>query len=279
MKPQIPVINDRVTIPREHRLLVHRFAPLLEGRRRWLQNGSFAFEATPRNIQKAREGGFDIIELEGDSPDMYGFVGDRPEFKSPLSDLEHQSQAKLKFEELSTVAYFAEMGTGKTKMAIDKVMKFWCDGKIDVAIVLAKKGVHIQWAEGEVDEDGEQKPSPIEALTQDNISHREWAWKGKAIPDEFLEPFDGITWFCFNFDAIIHKKAKEQLERIIERFSGRAALVGDETHYWKSHVAARTKAAIDVADHCVLRIIMTGTPLAKNLVDEWVPSLRSSTKR
>jgi SNF2 family DNA or RNA helicase len=269
-KIELTVSGNFISVPKCHRMLVHRFSPFLEGSRRWLQDGSFRFEATPINIRKCEEVGFSVeVEKEGSGSIWDEEWSKRPEFKSPLKNMEHQERASDKFKDKHVCAIFAEMGTGKTKMAIDRVNREWCSGKIDAAIVLAKKGVHVQWAEGELDEDGNKKPSPIESLTQDSITHREFAWKGKPFPKEAFQKFDGLTWMTFNFDAIIHKKAASEVEKFLKAYEGRVAFVGDETHYLKSYRAARTKAAIKVSEQCELRIIMTGTPLAKNLEDEW----------
>ena len=260
-----------ITVPKIHRQRVHNFAPFLEGSRRWLANGDFQFEATIHNCRKALEAGVMVImkspllKSPQDSSELK-----RPEFKSPLADLEHQTQAAEKFEQLNKCAYFAEMGTGKTKMAIDRVNREWCRGTIDAVIVLAKKGVHIQWANGEVGEDEILMPSPIDALTQKDLPHDEWAWKNKPVPVEMLAPDqERIVWFTFNFDAIIHQKARVELDKIMAAYTGRIAFIGDETHYLKSHRARRSKAAVMIAAKCSLRIIMTGTPIAKNLEDEW----------
>jgi len=260
-----------VVIPNEHRRKVHMFSPFLEGYRKWLSDGSFKFEATPHNIKKVAEAGIIVKKLaEGEkSSSLFDIENPRPPFLSPLKDMEHQERAKQKFNEINECAIFAEMGTGKTKMAIDRVNLAYCKNEIDAVIVLAKKGVHVQWAEGEIDEEGNQKPSPIQSLTQKNIHHREFAWKGKPFPEEAFQKFDGLTWVTFNFDSIIHKKASTQAKLFMKAFADRVAFVGDETHYLKNYKASRTKAAIEIAEQCELKIIMTGTPLAKNLEDEW----------
>ena len=98
-----------------------------------------------------------------------------------------------------------------------------------------QKGVHIQWADGEVGEDDTLMPSPIDALTQKDLPHDEWAWKNKPVPAEMLDlNQERIVWFTFNFDAIIHQKAKAELNRIMTAYTGRIAFIGDETHYLKS---------------------------------------------
>ena len=256
-------------VPKVHRLEVYRFSPLLEGFRRWLTSGDFKFEVTPHNEKLLLQSGFEIEPLEKSRFEHLAQVAERPTFKSPLVNFQHQDEASAKFKLLSSCAFFAEMGTGKTKMAIDKVNASWCKGEVDAVVILAKKGVHIQWCEGEPDEEGNLKPSPVESLTQKEIPFRTWAWKGKPIPDDLLIDQGGITWFSFNFDSIIHKKAKAQLDRICEAYGGRLAFVGDETHYLKNYRATRTIAAINFAELCNLKIIMTGTPIASNLEDEW----------
>lgn len=270
-------------------------SPNLEGGRKFLQNGGFRFLDTPKNIRAAESFGFCVRRPQKNDAgsDSLSFdVGlyPRPAFHPPLGhfsgsgewvahdDFAHQKEAHLKFRDLRgpsgsfVAALFAEMGTGKTKMAIDLVNRHWCLGRIDAVLVLAKKGVHEQWVNDEVEEDGTVKIAPVKAFTQLDIPWKAHAWDGKKLPAWLFSNGPELRWFTINFDAVIYdkaRKARKAAEQFLASNNGRVALLGDETHYWKSPSAARTKAARALSKNTPARIIMTGTPLAKNLVDEW----------
>ena len=285
-------MRDFVTIPKSDRRLALMLSPQLEGGRRWLQDGSFKFENTPHNLRCAESLGITLPERHGATPENDLWSSDvglsaKPTFAKPikyysgangvvgLRDHEHQRKAHEKFINLKAPngvyvgALFADMGTGKTKMAIDLINNHYCLNRIDAVILLAKKGVHEQWATDRVEDGGNVEPCPIKMFTQEDIKWRAHVWDGKDIPQHMLKRDDELKWLCVNFDAIIHKKAAGQVKQFLNAHKGRLAFVGDETHYLKNPAAARTKAALNVAEQCRVRMIMTGSPIAKNLVDEW----------
>jgi hypothetical protein len=45
---------------------------------------------------------------------------------------------------------FAEMGTGKSKIAIDTIGALYLTGQIDTALILAPKGVFDNWVKGRI---------------------------------------------------------------------------------------------------------------------------------
>ena len=47
-------------------------------------------------------------------------------------------------------AFFMEMGTGKSKVAIDTMAALYESGKIKAALVIAPKGVYDNWVKGEI---------------------------------------------------------------------------------------------------------------------------------
>jgi hypothetical protein len=285
-------MRDFVTLPKTDRRAALMLSPQLEGGRRWLQDGSFRFERTPHNVRCAEALGIAAPEAHRATPESLMWesaVGSptKMPFCAPtayfsgssgvvkLRDHAHQRMAHEKFCHLKAPngafvsALFADMGTGKTKMAIDLINNHHCAGRVDAVILLAKKGVHEQWATDTVEDDGTTEPCPIKMFTQSDIAWRAHVWDGKQLPNHMLKRDGELKWFCVNFDAIIHKKAAHEVNEFMQSHKGRIAFVGDETHHLKNPNASRTKAALRVAEQCGVRIIMTGSPIAKNLVDEW----------
>ena len=246
-------------------------SPSLEGRRKWLNTGQFSFENTKynRGIIEDTLGSVVFNDAEADKPLPAPFPTPEIVFSPPTENFDHQNTFFDMFKDRKTIALFAEMGTGKTKMGIDVMNRNFTLGRISGVIVLAKKGVHNQWIDGEEDEFGELEPSPIEKHTQSDLPFIGQAWSGKKIDPNLLKRGDSLKWYSVNFDAVIHKRALAEVMKFVEAHKGSLGFIGDETHYLKSHKARRTMAAIKIASHAQVKMIMTGTPIAKNLVDEW----------
>ena len=57
----------------------------------------------------------------------------------------HQLKALEKSQGKRCFAYFMEMGTGKTKVAIDDVVNLYLEKKIDTVVVIAPNSVYQNW--------------------------------------------------------------------------------------------------------------------------------------
>ena len=102
------------------------------------------------------------------------------------------------------------------------------------------------------------------------VPWKAWVWsKGKKADAAFQDmlDFNGLKIFAINIDAIITPAAEAKILEFLKRAAGRATMIVDESQDIKNITAMRTKAAIKFGNLCKYRMIMTGTPLAKNLVD------------
>ena len=57
----------------------------------------------------------------------------------------HQSEAWGISKDKDEFALFMEMGTGKTKVAIDSISYLYDSGRIQSALIVAPKGVYMNW--------------------------------------------------------------------------------------------------------------------------------------
>jgi hypothetical protein len=69
----------------------------------------------------------------------------KQEFKYKTTPFEHQREALKKGATSFNFAYFMEMGTGKTKVAIDNASYLFCEQLIDTVIVVAPNSVYRNW--------------------------------------------------------------------------------------------------------------------------------------
>ena len=61
----------------------------------------------------------------------------------------HQADALNESWAAEYYALFMEMGTGKSKVAIDNIGLLYEQGELDAALVIAPKGVYDNWVKGE----------------------------------------------------------------------------------------------------------------------------------
>lgn len=235
--------------------------PRLEGRRSWLKNsGGLAVENTPHNLSVLL--GIDGVALDTDGDprnivvDTHGdFDLGNPTYKPKTQPYDHQLRALNAMRGKSAFGLFMEQGTGKTKTLIDWAGELWSAGKITGVLVVSRKGVHRQWIESEV-------PTHFNG---------EWSgayWPMKHLPDELL-PDTELKWLAFNYDGIKTPAGMAMAEQFCKAHKGSLLIIADESQEIKTHTSARHKAMVALKPHSSHRALATGTPIAKDLTDEW----------
>ena len=73
-------------------------------------------------------------------------------YKFKTKPYAHQMTALEKSWNKKVFALFMEMGTGKTKVAIDNMAMLYDNGKINGALIIAPKGVYKNWYSQEIPE-------------------------------------------------------------------------------------------------------------------------------
>ena len=71
-------------------------------------------------------------------------------YKFKTEPYEHQKDALKKCWNKESFAIFAEMGTGKTKIALDNACILYNKGKIDRVLIVAPKGTYMNWVDQEI---------------------------------------------------------------------------------------------------------------------------------
>jgi SNF2 family DNA or RNA helicase len=265
----IKIEGNRVKTTSPYDVRIMRALNRLEGMKRWGANRSFSFENTPHNLEVWRQTFPDatiaLPEAIAGATEPVEAIWDlgstRPAFRFKTPPRAHQSRALEKLSGLSSCGLFMDIGTGKSWTAMAMVGKRWCEGKSDHVLLVAKNGVHIQWVE-------EQFPL-----------HMSEAVRWKAL--EFVRPkrkkfirqfnelmrFDGLKIFSVNIDALNTLEGQKRILEFIKAARGTATMIVDESQDIKNLSASRTKEAIKFGNLCKYRMIMTGTPIAKDLVD------------
>ena len=227
----------------------------IKGRHTWTKFG-FKFVPSMHNIHYI-ESNFhvefenmelrrkDTVELPSEFTSTY--TSNTKPFKHQIDALNFALKRKQ-------FALFMEQGTGKTKVMLDYAGTLFEEDIVDSIIVIAPKGVHRQWIEGET-------PKHL------GCSYQAFYWQGKV---QFVHKLEhALSIFSFNYDALRTKAAQQQIELILNEFEF-PILIMDESHKVKSSSSQRWKSLKQhLADKIEIKASLTGTPIAKNLVDEW----------
>lgn len=232
----------------------------LEGRRYWIGGRRLMVEDTGHN-RRILQTAFPSLTINEPpkEPQTAPMAALRPrtEYLQKTVPYAHQTRALDAARQKQHFALFLEQGTGKTKVAIDRFGELYAEGAIDAVLIITKKGVHAQWI-------NEQVPTHL----GDIIGYTARYWGQKNWRDVFKDSTD-LKIASINVDALITKFGNEQVIKFLKQYNGRVMIVVDESQIIKNSQAKRTKACYDIAKYASHRLILTGTPIAKDLTDEW----------
>jgi hypothetical protein len=229
----------------------------LEGRRSWLKAGGLQFEPSQRNVEIIT--GLRDVVLEDRRASAAVAPGGADELDwglvpyTPLtSPLEHQTRALTKVSPLPFFALFMEQGTGKTWVVLHRAGELYANGIITGMIVVTKKGVHRQW------------------IMSEFPKHFSLPFSGHYSPFKTMPTFGpGLQIISFNYDGLKTPKQLAIALEFAETHKGKLLVVGDESQEIKNAQSARHKAMEELKPFSSHRAITTGTPIAKDLTDEW----------
>lgn len=257
----------------------------LEGRKHVPKPGQIKFETSNHNLKVFSElyplatvtdnrtiaselyesfGGMDVtaanIQLASGGNDFLPVPSFPIEDNWALDPFDFQRRNYERFKLKKLFALFSEPGTGKTKTAIDIMCYRYVAGYLTGSAVVAwPSGVHPQWIEEQL---------PVHMWS--NIKYRAAAWDGKKWPDWVGEKTPGELQFIgINVEALNYEKGKAGLEKFLGLHGEKGWLQIDESQTLMTPGSKRTKEAIRLGELVGQRSIMTGTPIAKNLMDEW----------
>ena len=149
-----------------------------------------------------------------------------------MLDLQHQSDAKRHLAEWKVGALFMEAGTGKTKVAVDIVNASPCD--------------FVLWF------------GPLQTIRQGHVTAEVAQQGGFKMPAKYV----GVE--SISASDRIYLETLEELEKYDNPF-----VVVDESLKIKNAEAKRTKRLLEIGKRVEYKLILTGTPLSRNLLDLW----------
>jgi SNF2 family DNA or RNA helicase len=182
------------------------------------------------------------------------------QFKYKTKPYAHQEDALQRSYNKKNYAYFMEMGCGKSKVLIDNIYWLWQQKEIDTAIVVAPKGVYMNW-----------KNSELPIHLPDDIDADIYLWKANPTINEKKKLAEGATKrdkfriLLMNVESFVTKKAPVFLESFTHRSEFMLAI--DESTTIKNVKAKRTKAIMKFGETAKYKRILTGSPITQSPLD------------
>lgn len=238
---------------------------LFEGRVHFAKTGQVSFIASQHNIDiwKSAFPECVVTDLDAEAKLFEEFVvRERPKFGFKRQPLDHQLKAFDQFKDKKLSAVFGSVGSGKTKIAVDLMANYYCQGVIDAIVVVAiNKLVTRQWHEKQL-----QRDMPDNILYSSIVYEN--SKKGKREFDS-LKEFDGLQILCINVDAFRTENGIATVAAFLKRHNNRVLFDVDESQTIKTPGSERSKGVAKQALKCEYRMIMSGTPISVNLIDYW----------
>ena len=183
-------------------------------------------------------------------------------YKFKTEPFDHQRKALEDSWAAAFYALFMEMGTGKSKVAIDTIGALYKSNKIKAALILAPKGVYDNWVKGEI-------PTHL----PDDIDRQVVRWvpsSTKKHQEDMHEIVygegDGLKIFVMNIEALSTPRGTKAAYFFLKENPDNIMVV-DESTTIKNRKATRTKNVMMLADEAKYRRILTGSPVTKSPMD------------
>lgn len=185
----------------------------------------------------------------------------------------HQQIMATVASEVSGLSFIADMGTGKTRAAIEAMAHHGRSGSIDMYIVECPTGVTGVWRDEIGDWTNDLEPTVLDGSVK---MRSEWIGDtAQAVRDgSFLVPRVPVA--ITNYEALPNHRKKESGEDgrrgMVDSIMGAGVNLGivlDEGHRIRNPTSLVSKAAMQIAQVGSWRLHMTGTPILNGLQNIW----------
>ena len=183
-------------------------------------------------------------------------------YKFKTKPFKHQSKALRDSWDAKYYALFMEMGTGKSKVAIDTMGALYSERKINAALIISPKGVYDNWVQGEI-------PTHLSDEIETNIVRWQPSsaqWFQKQMRTLVYEKFNGLKIFVMNTEALSTPRGAQAAFTFLEANDENIVIV-DESTSIKNRSANRTKNIMQLKGLSKYRRILTGSPVTRSPMD------------
>ena len=182
---------------------------------------------------------------------------------------EHQKKANEKLNPLQYAALFADMGTGKSRIAIDWFIDKHINYESNHVVIIGPIVVLQQWL-------NEQLPNHCCVHYSAHVYNSKPSAKYIKSLDNFMMSakyhYNRVLHiFMINFDSFASKKGETLVKQFLSTHTAPPVIVIDESSRIKSPDALSVKSIVRLRKIYPesFRLIMSGTPASKSPVDLW----------
>jgi len=176
---------------------------------------------------------------------------------------EHQYEAFEQCKDQEFFALFPDMGTGKSKIAVDISSYLYLKKEIDVVLVIAPNNLHVDWAK-------------YHYALHCKVPHKTWIWNAAKKDrryyadrmNDFLYNKDpnNLRIFCVNVETFQSESIISYVAHFVKH--NNPFIIIDEATSIKTPTAKRSKI-IHKLNKYGRRCILTGTPTTKSPFALW----------
>lgn len=159
-------------------------------------------------------------------------------------------------------AFLCEMGSGKSKIAIDTVSNKAFRGEISSCIIVAPEGVQKQWMQTEIPKHCPLKFNTFLWENKDTKKYR--AQFSRFLLEAKKQNKYDISFFCVNVEAFSAQKAGLLAQRLLDMT--RCCIIVDEATRIKNPKARCTRTLLSLSRSAHATMILTGTPVAQGVL-------------
>lgn len=171
-----------------------------------------------------------------------------PVYKAMFDAYDYQKEAVNAIKDREYGAIFHEQGLGKTKIAIDILLYWLNEKKVDVALIVTKKQLVSNWM-GEIKEHTGLIPAVLSSDKNENY----YVFNGKN------------RIIITNFEIL--NSEKKRFNNYLDILN--VGIIIDESAKLKNPESKLTQTFFELSKKFKKRIIMTGTPIANRPYDIW----------
>lgn len=180
-------------------------------------------------------------------------------YKFKTKPYKYQLRALGKVQKLGGVAgLFMEMGTGKTKVAIDWAGIGYYNYDIKRVLVICPLSVMGVW--------DRQIKQHLPFFARVRLLKGSTKERAKQIRWMIRSPQPTQDWMVINYEGIWRGDGRDRIEDLLEKW-GPDLVICDEGHRLKSSTAKQSKAAARIGSYAEQRLVLTGTPITKSPLD------------
>lgn len=174
----------------------------------------------------------------------------------------HQKKALTKLLKLEgRGALLMEMGTGKTKVAIDWAGLGFYNWDVRKVLVVAPLSVLSVWPRQiKQHSSAPYRVFRLHGSTRDRVRMLQLLVHPAGADDS------RITWAVINYEGLWRESAEGSVEKLLQEWAP-DVIIYDESHRLKSHSSRQSRAAERISQVARHRLLLTGTPLTKAPLD------------